>query len=481
MNTVIDKNNYKYDIFISYSKYDKDFVKSLVRELKMYGYRIWRDRDILYKYTGDKYVPRIEEGIDESALVLYIHSSASTRSRFIQKKELPYAIEKEKQILVYNHNGIKSTPKSIELAHRQAIEEPEDPEFQGKGALFNILIAVQANFGDLSPEGRYVKLETSNEIWSPEQINARLTDGEFILAIPESKKELLAEHNFFSKPSADTKLLTQLHEFLSTCGLQEDINDFLERKSCEVADYFMERIKMHKTIFNGPMVGVSSITANRSSDGKEVHSIDLEMYSSDYFTFKVVSSIYMELMKKENGVDLFDIRSIVDIPRFSPFLASLGMGGFLLLNKEDGLRALWIKRSSECEAGRRYHFSYDETVALKDVNPENHTVDVYNTLYRGIQEELGLSPKELTGMGGIFEIGIILTKERIELELLSYQQLKSDAYPLFSILLEAADDSKLEVGDPFFWTMDQYKRELAGRLLTPESLALIQRLEVRKL
>lgn len=46
MDTVIDRTQYKYDIFISYSKHDKDFVKPLVRELKLYGYRIWRDRDM---------------------------------------------------------------------------------------------------------------------------------------------------------------------------------------------------------------------------------------------------------------------------------------------------------------------------------------------------------------------------------------------------------------------------------------------------
>lgn len=478
MNTIINRSNYKYDIFISYSKHDKDFVKSLVRELKKYGYRIWRDRDILYKYAGDKYLPRVEEGIDESALVLYIHSGASCRSKFVQQIELPYAIEKGKQILMYRYK-IKSMPKMLELARRQAIETPEDPELAGKGPLFDILMAVRVNFGELSPEGQYVKLETNHEIWSPEQINARLTDSEFILPVPTSRREVLEAHHFVCRSSADTRLFTRLRDFLTACDLQEDIDAFIERKSCEVADYFMERIRMHKTIFNGPMLGVASITAHRSADGKEVHSIDLEMYSSDYFTFKVVSGIYKELIQRENSEELFNIRSIADIPRFAPFLSSLGMGGFMLLDKGDALRALWIKRSDECEAGRRYHFSYDETVGVKDVNPDNRRVDVYNTLYRGMNEELGLTPKELTGQGGIFEIGVILTDDRIELEMLSYQQMTLKAYERFALLLEAADDSKLEVGNPYFWTMDEYKRELVNKTLTPEALALIQRLEVR--
>lgn len=242
----------------------------------------------------------------------------------------------------------------------------------------------------------------------------------------------------------------------------------------------MKCIDGHKTIFNGPTLGVSNLTAYRSPDGKETHILEMEIYHSDYFTFKVVSAVYAELLKKDNGADLFDIRSVADVSRFAPFLSSLGMGGFLLLDRGDALRALWIKRSDQCEAGQRYHFSYDETVSVKDIDPESRTVNVYNTMRRGMWEELGVDVENLTGKGGVFEIGIILTKERIELELLSYQELKPDAYDRFFAMLEAAADSKLEVGDPYFWTMDEYKRELAGRILTPESLALIQRLEVRK-
>lgn len=480
MDEFLDKNGYKYDIFISYSSTDRPFVQQVVHTLKNSGYRVWRDEDILFKYSGDRYNPRIESGIDESAVVLYIHSKSSVRKTFVQDRELPYALKKEKKILLYPHEGIKSKPKEKKLWGFQRIAMLENPETGKKDEQFSILSAVQRCFGDLTPSGRYVKLETCSEIWSLGQISARLTDVKFILPIPESRREKLKSFGFYSEASENTWMLEKLCRFLLEFDGETEPNGLIEKTACEVADYVLERLESHATMFNGPMVGVSNITAQRSGDGIETHSLKLEMYRSDYFTFKVVSKLYENMVASLGDKDNpFDIRTIEDIPYYAPFLCSLGMGGFLLRKEELKESALWIKRSSGCEAANLYHFSYDETVAIKDLEEDGRTVNLYGTMYRGIKEELGLSGDELMHEGGIFEIGVILTSSRIELELLSFQVLHPSAYSRFPELLEAADDSKLEVGEQFFLQLGDYRRELAGRFPTPEALALIQRLEVR--
>lgn len=480
MDEFINKNEYKYDIFISYSSTDRPFVQQVVHTLKDSGYRVWRDEDILFKYSGDRYNVRIESGIDESAVVLYIHSNSSVRKTFVQDKELPYALKKGKKILLYPYNGIKSRPKNQKLWGIQYIAVAENPETGKKDERFSILSAVQRCFGDLTPSGRYVKLETCSEILSPEQISAQLTDMKFILSIPESRREELKSLGFYSEMSDDTRMLDKLRCFLQKFDGERDADALIEETACEVADYVLGRLRSHATMFNGPMVGVSEITAQRSPDGIETHSLTLKMYRSDYFTFKVMSKIYGNLITSlgDKG-DPFDIRTIEDIPYYAPFLCSLGMGGFLL--RKEGLKesALWIKRSSGCEAANLYHFSYDETVAIKDLEEDGKTVNLYGTMYRGIKEELGLGRNELMPDGGIFEIGVILTSSRIELELLSFQVLHPSAYSRFPELLEAADDAKLEVGKHFFLQLGDHRRELAGRFPTPEALALIQRLEVR--
>lgn len=480
MDEFINKNEYKYDIFISYSSTDRPFVQQVVHTLKDSGYRVWRDEDILFKYSGDRYNVRIESGIDESAVVLYIHSNSSVRKTFVQDKELPYALKKGKKILLYPYNGIKSRPKNQKLWGIQYIAVAENPETGKKDERFSILSAVQRCFGDLTPSGRYVKLETCSEILSPEQISAQLTDMKFILSIPESRREELKSLGFYSEMSDDTRMLDKLRCFLQKFDGETDADSLIEETACEVADYVLGRLRSHATMFNGPMVGVSEITAQRSPDGIETHSLTLKMYRSDYFTFKVMSKIYGNLIASlgDKG-NPFDIRTIEDIPYYAPFLCSLGMGGFLL--RKEGLKesALWIKRSSGCEAANLYHFSYDETVAIKDLEEDGKAVNLYGTMYRGIKEELGLGRNELMPDGGIFEIGVILTSSRIELELLSFQVLHPSAYSRFPELLEAADDAKLEVGEHFFLQLGDHRRELAGRFPTPEALALIQRLEVR--
>lgn len=480
MDGFINKNEYKYDIFISYSSTDRSFVQLVVRTLKDSGYRVWRDEDILFKYSGDKYNDRIETGIDESAVVLYVHSNSSVRKTFVQDRELPYALKKKKKILLYPHEGIKSRPKDKRLWSVQYIGMQENPETRKKDELFSILSAVQRCFGDLTPSGRYVKLETCSEIWSPEQISARLTDVKFILPIPESRREELKSMGFFSEMSDDVRMLEKLRCFLRNLDGGIDADQLIEKTACEVADYVLGRLRSNAIMFNGPMVGVLDIAAQRSPDGIETHSLTMKMYRSDYFTFKVMSKIYEKLMDSlgDKG-NPFDIRIIEDIPYYAPFLCSLGMGGFLLRKEELKESALWIKRSSGCEAANLYHFSYDETVAVKDLKEDGQTVDLYGTMYRGIKEELGLGRSELLSDGGIFEIGVILTSSRIELELLSFQVLHPLAYSRFPELLEAADDAKLEVGEQFFLPLGDYRRELAGRFPTPEALALIQRMEVR--
>lgn len=479
MDEFINKNEYKYDIFISYSSTDRPFVQQVVYTLKNNGYRVWRDEDILFKYSGERYRPHVESGIDESAVVLYIHSNSSVRKTFVQNKELPYALKKKKKILLYPH-GIKSRPKNPEMWSIQRVAIADNPETGEKDEMFSILSAVQRCFGDLTPSGRYVKLETCSEIWSPEHISAQLTNVKYILPIPESRREELRSLGFYSEASEDTRMLERLRCFFKKYYNDKDADTFIEETACEVADYVLERLRSHATMFNGPMVGVSEITAQRSPDGIETHSLTMKMYRSDYFTFKVMSKIYGNLIAslgdKENP---FDIHTVEDIPHYAPFLCSLGMGGFLLQKEEQKESALWIKRSSGCEAANLYHFSYDETVAIKDLEEDGKTVNLYGTLYRGIKEELGLSGDELMHEGGIFEIGVILTSSRIELELLSFRVLHPSAHSRFPELLEAADDSKLEVGEQFFLQLGDYRRELAGRFPTPEALALIQRLEVR--
>lgn len=474
---------------VSYTSLDDfNFVRALVCKLRGLNYTVWRDEDILYHHPTENHLPEIQSGIDNSNMVLYIHSEKSEQNDFVQEKELPYAHSKGKKILVHLHNyRDTSFPRNPWLADcprtpsKGAVYENTDEE------LFILSIAVEMELRQLSVNGVYIKLETCPDILSEEQLQVSHIDEAFIWPIPSGKAELLKRNNFFSGKSGDITYHNQLHRFLSeNCKDIEDIPAYLEEIAEETADEFIQKLNAKRLIFNGPMLGVSNIEASRSADGKEIQSLRLDMYRSDYFTFKCMSKLYQRLTNRYPDRALFYIQYSSDIPRYAPFLCSLGMGGFLVTQDEKEIKTLWIRRSSACEAGNLYHFSYDETVSEKDLTYEREVensrmkINLYNTMYRGIKEELGLSSYHITKQGGIFEIGIILTSTRIELELLSYAVLDNSIRSSFMEKVESAADSKLEIGSAFFLGFDGYQRHLTDGYVTPEALALIRRLKVRK-
>lgn len=478
------EQNFLYDVFICYDIQDDSFVSAVVRELQEHQISVWIDKNELYKYAGEYHEKNIRKGIDESAVVLYIHSVHSLSNSLVQNVEIPYAIGQNKRILTYSKEGeLNEWGKNTALRFYDDIKILTNPESNYQDPIYSIRVALQRCFGRLTPSGHYETLETNSVVFRPQDLEAVLTDDTFILPIPKPYKEELASFNFKTDECKlkNNNYLDRIKVLLNRkCPEIVGIDEYINNVCMDTARDFLQKKKMRRTIFNGWMLGVSKIEARRSPDGKETHSMKIEFYLSDYFTFKVMSRVYQDLRKACGHTDLFAIKSLQDIEAYSPFLVSLGMGGFVLTEEDNTeIKALWIKRGTECEAGNLYHFSFDETVSTKDINSDTMEVDLYNALYRGLKEELNIHPHDLTGQGGIFEIGIILTATRIELEMLSFVMLNPSKKDILWDKIRGAEDGKLEVGAGFLWNFEQYKQELTDKLLTPESLYLIRNLETR--
>ena len=81
-------------VFISYSNYDRDFIRMLKKELEKNAFDVWTDYDNLN--VGDIFATQIETAITDAAekgYVLYIGSRNSMNSKWI-KKEIEIAINK---------------------------------------------------------------------------------------------------------------------------------------------------------------------------------------------------------------------------------------------------------------------------------------------------------------------------------------------------------------------------------------------------
>lgn len=89
----------KYDIFICYSRQDRDFVMRLTKSLDCYGYTYFVDVEGIA--SGDDFAQRIRTAIDDSEIVLLILSKYSNESQWV-RNEIRYADFKNKTIIPIN-------------------------------------------------------------------------------------------------------------------------------------------------------------------------------------------------------------------------------------------------------------------------------------------------------------------------------------------------------------------------------------------
>ena len=86
----------KYDVFISYSRKNKEIVNRFANELKSHGYNIWMDVDGIE--SGDAFKVKIVNAIRDSSLFLFFSSNASNESEWTVK-EVNVAVLMHKPII----------------------------------------------------------------------------------------------------------------------------------------------------------------------------------------------------------------------------------------------------------------------------------------------------------------------------------------------------------------------------------------------
>src|SRR6266536_985471 len=85
-----------YDIFISYSRNDREFATMLSNALADKGFDVWRDLDDID--VGDDFWEKITGAIDNTRYFAFLISYSSLAS-VMCNLELEYAREKQKQII----------------------------------------------------------------------------------------------------------------------------------------------------------------------------------------------------------------------------------------------------------------------------------------------------------------------------------------------------------------------------------------------
>lgn len=400
-------------------------------------------------------------------------------------------------------------------------------------SLFLIRIALQRILCKTTVFGNYQKLcgAEMNGFYRPEDIKVRVINKGLFISPSEELKKKLEEAGFYRKDKIgavqehisnlnldESDLVKKLESFMKGHENKYSLKVVRERllsykkmdkfKDIDVPEHnfsfedfkrviaqivaysFLADLEDHKVMFNGTELGVYSITDGRVPD-TEYQTLDMELYYSDYFTFKCMTEMYHVLCSIDDTP--FVVDGTHDISKISPFLCSLGLGGFVATKTKAGAALMWAKRSANISSGEMWHFSYDETVSLlKDsvkigdkimLNNDNSvTIDISKVLYRALKEEVGATGDLVSENDmGLFEVGLIKS-ERLEVELITQAVVYlDDNRSIGEQIMEmhdASSDGYLEISDIQFLSLRD-ANSLVGKLLSPESYNAYTRMKTR--
>lgn len=405
--------------------------------------------------------------------------------------------------------------------------------------IFLIRIALQRILGRVMPFGNYKKLcgvpsgvfytnkslqlkviDKGLFLYPPEKYKMKLEDLRFYERGNQMQKNIIADHiksrrldnqdllnklNDFFKINSDIYSMKIIHEWLSKQFVGSIYNEILlpfdfEEMSVErfieivaemTAINLIRDLESKIAMFNGTELGVYDIVDTRVPD-VEYPYVEVKLYYSDYFTFKCMTEMY-HILCSINNIPFNDINR-GNIKQLSPFLCSIGLGGYISVNNNGSMNLLWTKRARGISSGDTWHFSYDETVSLLKDSPGGETKIIVaddgsvhlianDILYRAIYEELGIERSLICeDHHGIFEIGIIQS-ERLEIELISSATLhltdkNASIETQIKMMHDNSTDGYLEISKIKIFPLNG-SSHLIGKIINPEALEIAERMKGR--
>ena len=285
----------------------------------------------------------------------------------------------------------------------------------------------------------YLAIDHAIPMYKDENISLKNTESELIIEVPESYRERLKSLNFEIRESTFIGMEKKLEESFSFLNIS-DYQQIINQTALEVAQMFLQELQYGAIRFNGKLFGIENIRLNRLSI-KEEASLTVIFYNTDYFTFRVFAEIY----KKHQ--DKFNINSIQDLNKLTPFLSSFGLGNFLIVNDGKQDMVLLAHRSGNVIVDRNLlHYSMNEAFSLLDID-EYGNPSFTSCLFRGLKEELGIDEKYKSKITkyGFLDLGMDIN--RMEVGISSFARIKFDSFftpPLLEELYSIAQDRELE-------------------------------------
>lgn len=219
----------------------------------------------------------------------------------------------------------------------------------------------------------------------------------FYIAFPKGKKEELQSRHFdpvFTNKECQNELKEKLRKYISSYygenikynKVSYTIENFINKIAEETSDKFITEIDKGNVRFNKYMFGVCNLETTQENS-------TITVYQSDYFTFKCITSMFNALKKITCTQALPYKNTPFKVSDICPFLNSIGVGGFLIMDRGYGDEIVVSLRGNNCDSGGYWHFSFDETFTADDINQKGKC-SLKECLRRALVEELGILKEE---------------------------------------------------------------------------------------
>jgi len=275
----------------------------------------------------------------------------------------------------------------------------------------------------------------------------------FRIRFPE---EILNLINTYNKDFNNLGIYEDTNQFLG----RDDYNDFirkvsnnlnvnennfeelLKRKIDEVARVFLHRIQNGEPYFNGELYGIKKINVTRKTINEKPN-VNIICYKSDYFTHRLMASIYQESVNQ----NIFIIPNGVEggYNDFNYFLTSIGLNLIVLL--EDENLVVFTKRSGNLlnMSKDTWHVTMNEAVSVTDLSDTSGRISLERCILRGLNEELGLDLyKGSKYEYDIYYSDIFYVQNPIETGILSFIKIRNLSFDDLQIMYSAAKDKEFE-------------------------------------
>ena len=291
-----------------------------------------------------------------------------------------------------------------------------------------------------SQEG-IVSISNAYPCYDSKNIIFKDSGEKFFLAFPDNYE------NTFNCRDKDIlfsgKSLKQLGEEMAIPNFVE----LIEKHKTIVANEFINSSNSGRRLFNNEKFGIRSIIITKTDNKDENDVVNISFFLTDYYTHKVMRSIYHELQNA--NTPFFSSFRVEDIVKYYPFLTSFGIDSLLILSPPNEARNIVVVKRSKYMANMKkdmWHVSMNEGLSTTDCDAVSGKVNIYQSVIRGYLEELGISYNNHNIYNEFRDIFIV--KENFELGITSFAEVNMTLDDL-KTCFNGAEDSSMETTGEF--------------------------------